>query len=305
MHLGSLRTALFNYLFAKQSGGRFLLRIEDTDQKRTVSGADQKLIEDLDWIGLNFDYGPGNEGQFGSFIQSERSELYQKYAYQLLDNGNAYRCFCSSKRLEEVKAISQKAKLATNYDRRCLHLSQEKVHIYLNEKRPFVIRFKVPEKEPYFRFSDLVHGTKIVQYRTVDDVVLLKSDGLPTYHLANVVDDYLMNVTHVIRGEEWLPSTPKHLLLYEAFGWSPPQFAHLPLLIRDVGTKLSKRQDDVHLGYFRKNGYLPEALLNFVALLGWNPASKKRFYTMTELIRDVKRVNDSSIYQKFKNPMQK
>jgi glutamyl-tRNA synthetase len=250
-------------------------------------GANEKLLQDLEWVGLNFDFGPGKESHYGPFVQSKRSEIYQKYANELLDSGNAYRCFCSPERLEEVKSISQKAKLATNYDRRCLHLSSERIQSFLDEKRSFVIRFKVPEKGPSFRFVDLVHGTKTVQYRTVDDVVLLKSDGLPTYHLANVVDDHLMGVTHVIRGEEWLPSTPKHLLLYDAFGWNPPQFAHLPLLIRDDGTKLSKRQDDVQLEYFKENGYLPEALLNFVAFLGWNPGSKKRFYTKSELISDV------------------
>ncbi|KAJ3310424.1 Glutamyl-tRNA synthetase [Boothiomyces sp. JEL0838] len=285
LHLGGLRTALFNYLLAHKTGGKFHLRIEDTDATRTVPGSKEQIKELLEWCMLNYEP--------TVLIQSERKEIYQKYANILIDKDAAYKCYCTPERLEHVRAIQKKAK-GSGYDRRCLNLTEEEK---LNmEGQPFTVRFKVPLERKFTIVDDLVHGKVKVATKTLDDMILLKSDGLPTYHLANVVDDHLMGITHVLRGDEWIPSTPKHICLYEAFGWTPPKFAHLPLLMRKDGSKLSKRQNDVHVSYFRENGYLPEALLNFVALLGWSPGTTKEFFSLPELVEnfDISNINKAN-----------
>ncbi|KAJ3322911.1 Glutamyl-tRNA synthetase [Boothiomyces sp. JEL0866] len=282
LHLGGLRTALFNYLLAHKNGGKFHLRIEDTDQTRTIPGSKEEIMNLLEWSMLNYEP--------TVLVQSERKEIYQKYAKILIDNGAAYKCYCTPERLEHVRAIQKKAK-GSGYDRRCLNLTnEEKLEL---KDQPYTVRFKVPLERKFTIVDDMVHGKVKVATKTLDDMILLKSDGLPTYHLANVVDDHLMGITHVLRGDEWIPSTPKHICLYEAFGWTPPKFAHLPLLMRKDGSKLSKRQNDVHVSYFKDNGYLPEALLNFVALLGWSPGTTKEFFTLPELVEnfDMSNIN--------------
>ncbi|KAJ3183719.1 Glutamate--tRNA ligase mitochondrial [Gaertneriomyces sp. JEL0708] len=260
LHLGGLRTALFNYLLAKKetSQGAFVLRIEDTDRERLVPDATSKLKEDLEWCGLYYD-------EF--YVQSERTAIYKEHTEKLLVEGKAYRCFCSPERLASLRKSQRSSNLPTGYDRHCRHLEESLIQENLSNGVPYTVRFKVPDGSTAVK--DLVHGEIVFQNRALDDTIILKSDGLPTYHLANVVDDHLMRITHVLRGEEWVSSTPKHLLLYSAFKWEPPQYAHLPLLVNKSGGKLSKRQDDVNIGSLREKGYLPSALLNFVALLGW------------------------------------
>lgn len=281
LHVGGLRTALYNYLFAKKNGGKFILRIEDTDRTRYVEGATESLIAMLKWAGLDFDEGPGINGPHAPYIQSERTELYRKHAKQLLDNGFAYKCFCTTERLNEMRTVQQAMGQPPRYDKFCEHLSAEEIKERENQNLPFVIRMKVPEKT--IRFTDAIRGLIEITPDNVDDQVLIKSDGFPTYHLANVVDDHDMQITHVIRGEEWLPSTPKHILLYEYFGWQMPVFAHLPLLLNPDRSKLSKRQGDVAVEDFRDKGYLRETLINFVALLGWNPGDEREIFSMKEL----------------------
>ncbi len=292
LHIGSLRTALYNYLFAKKHGGDFILRIEDTDRKRYVEGAVESLIRSLATCGLEWDEGPKLEngkiveiGENGPYVQSDRLDIYKKYADQLVSEGKAYYCFCTPERLEEVKQAKMAAKQAPMYDGHCRSLSGSEVGENLRNLRPYVIRLKV-EKGGEVSFDDAVRGQVKFSTDTVDDQVLMKSDGFPTYHLASVVDDHEMKITHVIRGEEWLSSTPKHILLYEAFGWEKPEFAHLPLLLNSDRSKLSKRQGDVAVEDYLDKGYLKEALINFVALLGWNPGkgSTQEVFSMTELI---------------------
>ncbi|KND00704.1 glutamate-tRNA ligase [Spizellomyces punctatus DAOM BR117] len=289
LHLGGLRTALFNYLLARQTGGSLILRVEDTDQARTVDGAVNHLIKMLDWAGLTFDEGPTVGGKVGPYIQSERTALYQEKADRLLKEGHAYRCFCTSERLDKVRQMAKRTGRIIGYDQHCRHLDAAEVEQRVKHGLPHTVRFKVPEGKTVM--EDIVHGRIEFSHRAVDDSIILKSDGLPTYHLANVVDDHMMGITHVLRGEEWVSSTPKHLLLYKAFNWQPPKFAHLPLLVNKDGSKLSKRQGDVHIEALLDKGYLPEALLNFVAFLGWGPGSTKEFYTLSELIRDFKLEN--------------
>ncbi len=300
LHVGGLRTALYNYLFAKRHGGAFLLRVEDTDRTRYVPGAVESLIRVLDRMGLGYDEGPMLEegrvtqrGDRGPYIQSERTDLYQEHARLLLEKGAAYRCFCSSDRLESVRSQQELAKLPTKYDRTCLRLTPEEIESKRSANEPHVIRLRIPDGETVF--TDLIRGAITIQNSEVDDQVLLKSDGFPTYHLANVVDDHLMEITHVIRGEEWLSSVPKHLALYHAFGWTPPAFAHLPLILNPDRSKLSKRQGDVAVEDYLARGYLPEALLNFVALLGFNPKADQELYDLRELAElfDIERVNKS------------
>ncbi|MBI2453668.1 glutamate--tRNA ligase [Candidatus Peregrinibacteria bacterium] len=289
VHVGSLRTALYDYLYARKHGGRFILRIEDTDQKREVKGAVENLIETLKWAGLDYDEGPDIGGPHGPYVQSERTALYRQYAAELMEKGFAYRCFCTPERLEEMRREQEAHKLAPKYDRRCLALSQAEAEKKIAAREAFVIRQKIPTArlgEESVGWADHVRGEVSFSYETIDDQVLLKSDGFPTYHLANVVDDHLMEVTHVIRGEEWLSSTPKHILLYRAFGWGIPEFAHLPLLLNKDRSKLSKRQGDVAVEDYRKKGYLPEALINFVALLGWHPGGDetREIFSLDELV---------------------
>jgi nondiscriminating glutamyl-tRNA synthetase len=282
LHVGGLRTALYNHLFARHLGGSTILRIEDTDRSRYVEGAVENLLDTLEWAGISFDEGPRNGGPYGPYIQSERSELYRQHVDQLLTEGKAYRCFCTPEELERSRRTQMEAKQDHSYDRSCRSLSESEVHEKLGLGLACTVRLKVP-LIGNLHFTDRVRGDITVAYDVIDDQVLLKSDGFPTYHLANVVDDHHMRVTHVIRGEEWLPSTPKHLLLYEYFGWGAPQFAHLPLLLNQDRSKLSKRQGDVAVEDYRAKGYLPEALINFVALLGWNPGDDRELFTLREL----------------------
>lgn len=297
LHIGGLRTALYNYLFARHNNGKFILRIEDTDRSRYVEGAIENLINSLKWVGIDFDEGPGKDGMFGPYIQSERLDIYKHYANILLESGWAYRAFDTPEEIEEMRKRLSEAKLDSKYDRMNmkneLTMSQRDVNELINKGTPYVIRLKIPEGE--IKFYDIIRGEVIVSCKEIDDQVLLKSDAYPTYHLANVVDDHLMKITHVIRGEEWLPSTPKHIILYDAFKWEKPEFAHLPLLLNKDKSKLSKRQGDVALEDYIQKGYFKEAIINFVALLGWNPSGDREIYSLQELIDsfDLRKVNKS------------
>ena len=286
LHVGGLRTALYNYLFAKKNGGEFILRIEDTDQNRFVKGAVDNLIEALNWVGLEYDEGPNKEGSVGPYFQSERLDIYKKYADQLIEQGDAYRCFCTPERLATLREEQQKAKLPqAKYDKLCLHLSKEEIENNIAEGKAHIVRLNV--KEGYnVIINDIVRDRVEFTRDVIDDQVLIKTDGFPTYHMANVVDDHLMGITHVIRGEEWLSSTPKHILLYNAFRWELPVFAHLPLLLNADRSKLSKRQGDVAVEDYKEKGYLKEALLNFVALLGWSTSENDEFYNLDDLIEN-------------------
>jgi len=308
LHIGGVRTALYNYLLARQQGGRFILRIEDTDQTRYVPGAEAYIIEALSWCGLHFDEGPHIGGPHAPYRQSERKALYAQYAHELVEKGWAYYAFDSEEELEAMRRRFEAAGMVAPqynaitrpYMKNSLTLPPAEVQERLRTQ-PYVIRFLIPRNRE-IRFYDEIRGWVSFHSRELDDKVLLKSDGMPTYHLANVVDDHLMGVTHVIRGEEWLPSTPLHVLLYEAFGWDSPKFAHLPLLLRpDGGGKLSKRDGDrlgfpvfpltwrdphsgeISLGY-RERGFLPEAVVNYLALLGWHPATDQEVFSIAELI---------------------
>jgi len=296
LHIGGLRTALYNYLFAKQNKGKFVLRIEDTDQKREVKGATEALIQTMEKMGLDWDEGLimdkdlklAEKGRFGPYLQSKRVKIYQEYAQKLLNSGDAYICTCSPERLEKLRQEQEARKEAPRYDGHCrnLDLKPELLHATC-----YTIRLKVPEQGSVV-FQDLIRGEIKVNASEIDDQVLLKSDGFPTYHLAVVVDDHLMEITHVIRGDEWLASTPKHILLYQAFGWQIPQFAHLPLLLNPDRSKLSKRQGDVAVEDYLAKGYLPETLINYVALLGWHPQDDREIFSLTDLIKnfDINRV---------------
>lgn len=286
LHIGGARTALYNYLFAKKNKGKFIIRIEDTDQERFVPGSLDRILQSLKWLGLQWDEGPDIGGEFGPYVQSERLELYQKYAQELVQKGGAYYCFCSASRLEILRELQQSQNQPTKYDLECLKLTPDNVKERLAKGEKFVIRLKVPEGETIF--TDRVRGKVCVKNSNLDDQVLLKSDSFPTYHLANVVDDHLMQITHIIRGEEWLPSTPKHLLLYKFFGWQPPEFAHLPSVLNDKRAKLSKRKDGeaVWVQTYERDGYLPEALTNFLALLGWHPKDNREIFSLEELVKE-------------------
>ncbi len=284
LHVGGLRTALYNFLFARKNNGKFILRIEDTDRNRYVEGAVENLIKALKWSGLDYDEGPDIGGDYGPYMQSQRLDIYKKYADELIASGNAYYCFCTQERLQQLREEQEKLKVPQmKYDKHCLTLTQEEIQKRLNEKIPFVIRLNVQPNQKII-FDDVVRERVEFDSSNIDDQVLIKSDGYPTYHLANVIDDHLMEISHVIRGEEWLSSTPKHVILYDAFGWQRPIFAHLPLLLNPDKSKLSKRQGDVAVEDYRDKGYLKEALINFVALLGWNAGDDKEFYQMNELI---------------------
>ncbi len=309
LHIGGVRTALYNYLFAQKMGGKMLLRIEDTDQNRFVPGAEEYILEALNWIGIKIDEGQGVGGPESSYRQSERKEIYRRYSDQLLQEGKAYIAFDTAEELEDMRKRLEDAKIDNpSYNavtrmqmKNSLTLSKEEADARIANGEPHVIRLKVPLKEE-IRFKDIIRDWVVVHSSTIDDKVLLKSDGMPTYHLANIVDDHLMGITHVIRGEEWLPSAPLHVLLYRALGWKAPEFAHLPLLLKPEGNgKLNKR--DGLLGNFpvfplkwtdpftgdqargfREDGYLPEALVNFLAFLGWNPGTEQEIFSMSELV---------------------
>jgi nondiscriminating glutamyl-tRNA synthetase len=301
MHVGSLRMALYNFLFAKKNNGKFILRIEDTDQTRIVEGALENIVQTLHDFKLDPDEGPvwsggkvQEKGEYGPYTQSKRLETYKKHALELVEKKAAYYCFCSPERLEELRKSLEAQRKAPKYDKLCLKLTEAEVQTKLAAGEKHVIRLNVPADQT-IRFNDLVHGEVSIATNDVDDQVLLKSDGFPTYHLAVVVDDHLMEISHVIRGEEWLPSTPKHILLYSYFNWPSPQYVHLPLLLSKTKKKLSKRDGDVAVQDFIAQGYLPEALINFVALLGWNPKTEKEIFTLQELIEefDVAKTNKS------------
>ena len=292
LHIGSLRTAFYNYLFARHNNGDFILRIEDTDRSRYVEGSIENLVKILNDMGLNYDEGVtldkdgklAHKGNFGPYMQSQRLDIYKKYVDELVKNDYAYYCFCSQERLSEMRTEQQAKKQAPMYDGKCRNLSKQEIDELLAKKTPYVIRLKVP-KEGVTEFEDVIYGKISVQNKTIDDQVLLKSDGFPTYHMANIVDDHLMEISHVIRAEEWLPSTPKHILLYKALGWKMPIFMHLPLLLNPTGGKLSKRQGDVSVESYLEKGYLKEALLNFVLLLGWNPKTNEEVFSLDEIIK--------------------
>ncbi|CAK9779682.1 glutamyl-tRNA synthetase [Cutaneotrichosporon oleaginosum] len=282
LHLGGLRTALFNYLLARKWGGRLLLRIEDTDQSRLVPGAVDALRRTFDWAGIEYDEGPGIGG-YGPYVQSERLDLYREAAEKLIETDNAYECFCTPDELAAIRvSLAKKGRLG--YDGRCRHLSRDDVRTRKEAGHPYTIRFKSKQEKETLP-DDLVFGAAQpnVTGTGADDFIMMKTDGWPTYHLASVVDDHAMRISHVLRGEEWLPSVTKHHQLYRAFGWSPPAFAHLPLLVNADGTKLSKRTGDVHVERYAERGYEPEAMLNFLALLGWDYHSAKREGAMKEL----------------------
>ncbi len=282
LHVGGLRTALFNYLFARREGGKFILRIEDTDQKRFIPGALENLISSLKNMGLHYDEGPDVGGPCGPYIQSERVDIYQRHIQELLASKTAYYCFCSEERLEDLRETQRKMKRPPMYDGKCRDLTEAEVREKLDAGAPCVIRLRFP-KEGRTVFDDVIRRKVAVDNSVVDDQVLIKSDGFPTYHLANVIDDHLMGISHVIRGEEWLSSVPKHIYLYKAFGWDVPTFVHLPLLLNSDRSKLSKRQGDVAVESYMEKGYLPEAMINFIALLGWHSADDRELYTLQEL----------------------
>ena len=282
-HIGNIRTAIYDWLLARHVGGTFILRIEDTDRNRYVPGSLEEILESLRWLGLKWDEGPEVGGEYGPYLQSERLDLYAKYARQLLDEGKAYRCFCTSERLAELRKDQESRKQATGYDRLCLSLTPREVESKLKECLPYVLRFKVPESGQT-RFEDIVRGEIAFENNLLDDFIVIKSDGYPTYQFANVVDDHLMEITHVIRGDEWISSTPKHLLEYQAFGWEPPKFAHASSILGSDRSRLAKRHGSVAFLEYREKGFLPEALLNFVALLGWSPGEDLEVIPPDELI---------------------
>ena len=298
IHIGSMRTLLYDYALAKKSGGKFILRIEDTDRERYVEGAVERTFEVIKDYGLSWDEGPEVGGPHKPYIQSERLDIYKKYALELVEKGKAYYCFCSKERLAEMREEQEKKGFpTTKYNKHCLGLSEEEIKKYLEEGKEYVIRLNVPKGEK-INFKDEVLGDLSFPSDDIDDQVLLKSDGYPTYHLAVVVDDHLMEITHILRGMEWLSSTPKHILLFKAFGWGLPKFVHLPLLREaDSTKKLSKRSGSVAAVDFLKDGYLPEALLNFLMFLGWNPGTEKEIYTLEEFIEDfsIEKVQKSDL----------
>jgi len=293
LHVGGLRTALYAYLYAKKNNGSFILRVEDTDRTRLVEGSIENMIHSLAWAGIEMDEGVcldenGNitqKGENGPYIQSERLDIYKKHIDELLEKGHAYHCFCNKERLDEVRKMQELNKMPTGYDGHCRNLSKEDVQAKIDAGEEYVIRLKMP-KEGVTRFTDMVRGDVEFKNELIDDQVLIKSDGFPTYHFAVVVDDHHMEITHVIRGEEWISSTPKHLVLYQMFGWEAPQYAHLSLLVNEQKAKLSKRHGDVAVEDFKEKGYLPEALVNFVAFLGWNPGDDREIFSLADLEKE-------------------
>ncbi|GBU23026.1 glutamyl-tRNA synthetase [Fibrobacteres bacterium R8-0-B4] len=283
LHVGGARSALFNFLFARRMGGDFLLRIEDTDRTRFVEDALTEIYDSLKWLGLNWDEGPVVGGGHGPYVQSERLDIYGRMADKLIDSGHAYRCFCTSERLAEVRAEQEKSGGATGYDKRCRNLSADDIDKSLKDGVPYVVRLKIPEGRTV-AFNDLIRGRIEYKSEALDDLVLIKADKFPTYHMANVVDDHEMAITHVLRGDEWIASTPRHVLLYEAFGWEPPAFAHLPVILSPDGGKLSKRKGAASVMDYKRGGILPEALFNFLALLGWAPGNNREKMSVEEII---------------------
>lgn len=282
-HIGGVRTALFNYLFAKSMGGKFILRLEDTDRTRYGEEYVKNLYDTMSWLGIEWDEGGEKGGEYGPYVQSERFELYKKYAEELVEKGEAYYCFCDAERLERIRKIQTENKMAPGYDRNCRHLTAEEIKANLDAGKPHVIRLKVP-LEGETKFHDHLLGDIIWKNEDISpDPVLLKSDGFPTYHLANIVDDHFMKISHVMRAQEWIPSTPLHVQMYRAFGWEHPEFCHLPMVNGSDGKKLSKRHGSTSLNEFRARGYLPQAIVNYVAMLGCSYEEGKEFYSLPEL----------------------
>jgi glutamyl-tRNA synthetase len=284
LHVGGSRTALFNYLFAKKNKGKFILRIEDTDIQRSEQKWTDEIIEELKWLGIQWDEGPDIDGEFGPYKQSQRLDIYEKYLKQLLKEKRAYYCFCTEKELEDKRQEQMSRELAPKYDGKCAHLSQEVVQKNLSEGKECVIRFIVPNKK--VKFNDLIRGEVEFDASLLGDVVIAKNTKTPLYHFAVVVDDFLMQISHVIRGEEHLSNTPRQILLIQALGFYQPTYAHLPLMLNADRSKLSKRQGDVALADYHNQGYLPEALVNFMVLLGWNPGTEREVFTLAQLAKE-------------------
>ncbi len=283
-HIGTIYQVLFDYAYAKKNNGKFIVRIEDTDRERLVEDAEEKLYEALDWFNLTEDESPRKKGNFGPYKQSERLALYQKYARILVDKNHAYYCFCTKQRLEEVRNKQQAQHKGPMYDKHCRNLTPDKVKSQLDKNMPYVIRLKVPSNQTII-VTDEIRGEIKFDSNIIDDQVLLKSDGFPTYHLAVVVDDHLMGITHVVRGEEWISSFPKHVLLYEYLEWKKPLFYHTPVLRNPDKSKLSKRHGHTNVSWYQEQGYLPQAILNFLALLGWSHPQEKEIFTLDEFIK--------------------
>lgn len=286
LHIGGLRTLLFAYFIAKTNDGELILRIEDTDQKREVEGAVQKLIDIIDWTGIKFDEGPHIDGDFGPYIQTQRLDIYQKYIKKLIDSGNAYYCFCTEERIKKLREEQKEQKIAPRYDEKCRNLSKEEIEKKIKNGEKYVIRQKIPHNTEIIT-NDELRGEIKFNSKNLNDHILMKSNGIPTYQFAVVVDDYLMEITHIVRGEEWIASLPKNVLLYQAFNWEIPKFIHLPLIMNKEGGKLSKRHSDVSVENYKDKGYLPEALINFTMLLGWHPKE------------DIEILNNNEIEKKF------
>ncbi len=294
MHIGNLRTALYEYLIAKHSGGDFILRIEDTDQERFVEGSIDIILQSLKVAGMDYDEGPDKDKGFGPYVQSERRDIYKKYAEELVDKGEAYYCFCEKERLDLLREHAEALKRPYKYDKHCLHLSKEEIEENIKAGKPYVIRQNNPT-EGTTTFEDAIYGKISVENSELEDMVLLKSDGYPTYNFANVVDDHLMEISHVVRGSEYLSSSPKYNRLYEAFGWDVPVYVHCPPIMKDSQNKLSKRSGDASFFDLIDKGYLPEAILNYIALLGWSPGTNDEIFSKEKLIEifDYNKINKS------------
>jgi glutamyl-tRNA synthetase len=283
-HLGTAYNALFNYAFAKANHGKFVLRIEDTDRERSTRRSEEMILSSLKWLGLQWDEGPDVGGPYAPYRQSERSEIYKEYTQKLLDSGHAYRCFCTKERLADLRLAQQAAKQNIGYDGFCRQLTAEQVQENLDQNLSFVVRLKLPNDGQTI-VKDALRGDIIFENQMLQDLILMKADGFPTYHLANVVDDHLMKISHVIRAEEWISTTPLHVRLYDAFGWDPPTFVHLPLLRNLDKSKMSKRKNPVSITYYQRQGFLPEALLNFLALQGWSHPSGEEIFSLNEMLQ--------------------
>ncbi len=292
-HVGTAYQALFGYVWARKNGGKFVLRIEDTDRERSSAESERAIIDSLGWLGIKWDEGPDIGGPYGPYRQSERLEIYHRHVEKLVAEGHAYPCFCSRERLERVRKERQKSGAGSGYDRKCRNIPPEEAGKRVENGEEFTVRMKVP-LEGTCRFTDFLRGEIKKDWSSIDDQVILKADGYPTYHLAVVVDDHLMKISHVIRGEEWINSVPKHILLYRFFGWKPPVFCHLPLLRNKDRSKLSKRKNPVSLEWYRRTGILPEALLNFLGLMGWHPADDEEKFSVEEMVEKF-RLEDVSL----------
>lgn len=291
-HVGTAYATLFNYVFAKRNGGKLILRIEDTDQVRAKASSEKQISKCLKWLGLQWDEGPDLGGDYGPYRQSERKHIHRQHVDKLLAKGSAYRCFCTAEELAAVREEQKKEGKKTAYNRKCRDLASTEVEKQLAAGKPFVVRMKIPI-DGVTSFTDEIRGRIEISNDLLDDQVLIKSDGFPTYHLANVVDDHLMKISHVIRAEEWISSTPKHVLLYDAFGWEVPQFIHLPLLRNTDRSKISKRKNPISIDFYRRKGILPQAMINFLALMGWSYGGDRELFTIEEMIEkfEVKDIN--------------